>query len=340
MTTDQGTWLGRLKSSCLFFVLLTLCFVVGLALVTAALSQLGDDNFDIVEHSSGGVDPESSAVAVISLSGIMLRSDDGMSGGITQDLLKMLKKARKDPLIKGVLIRLNTPGGSVTDADLVYHEIEKLKAANKPVLLLMDDTCASGGYYAALAATEVWALPTTITGSIGVIVSGLNFSKLLTDHGISDESITSGKNKALFSATRAPDPQHREILQGIVNQLYERFLSLLIKGRSIDREQAKELADGRVYTAQDALKNKLIDRIAYPEEALEHLLSLAGLDAKARIVKYHVPKSFFTKFSGQLGQNITSLLTSEEQSKLALEGPRAYYLYAPQGLVWRLLKLL
>jgi protease IV len=340
MTSDQSSLLGRLKSSCLFFVLLALCFVIGLSVVTAALSQLGEEKSGIIEQSSGDNDPNSSAVAVISLSGVMLRSADGVNEGITQDLLRMLDKAKDDSRIKGVLIRLNTPGGSVTDADLVYHEIKSLKDSGKPVLLLMDDTCASGGYYAALAASEVWALPTTITGSIGVIVSGLNFSKFLSNHGVSDESITSGPNKALFSATSPPNAAHREILQEIVNQLYARFLDLLVKGRSLDVTEAKRLADGRVYTAADALKNKLIDQIGYPQQALDRIKKLSGLSEGTRVVKYHVPKSFFSRFSGSLGLSTEQLFNDQTMAKLALEGPKAYYMYAPQGMMWRALRLL
>ncbi len=337
MALEQDSWLGRLKSSCLFFVLLAFCFVIGLSVVTAALSQMGEGGSGIVESSSDVNDLESSAVAVISMSGVMMRGADGVNEGITRDLLRMLKKAGEDERIRGILIRLNTPGGSVTDADLVYYEIDRIKKSGKPVLLLMDDTCASGGYYAALAASEIWALPTTITGSIGVIVSGLNFSKLLEQHGVSDESITSGPNKALFSATTPPNPAHRQIIQGIVDQLYQRFLGLLVKGRTLEEEVAKTLADGRVYTAQEALKHKLIDRIAYPQEALEYLKTLSGLDAEARVVRYHVPRSFFSRLSGRLGLDLQS---GRSPAELAIEGPRAYYLYAPQGMVWRVLRLL
>lgn len=337
MTTERESLLGKLKSSCLFFVLLTFCFMIGLAVVTAALSQIGEGEGGIIESSSDQHDQESSAIAVISLSGVMLRGSDGVNEGITQDLLRMLKRANNDTKIKGVLIRLNTPGGSVTDADLVYHEIKQLLSQDKPVLLLMDDTCASGGFYASLAATEVWALPTTITGSIGVIVSGLNFSKLLNEHGIIDQSITSGPNKALLSATAPPNDAHREILKGIVDQLYQRFVSLLVEARKLKQEEALALADGRVYTAQEALNHKLIDQIGYPEDAIKRLKELSGLETKARVVRYHIPKSLFSRFSSALdlsSSNVTSTL------EMALEGPKAYYLYAPQGLAWRVLRLL
>ena len=339
MTSEQPTFLSRVKSSCLFFVLLTFFFIVGLVFVTATLSQMGGEQSGVIERSEGNVDPQSSAIASISLSGVMLRDSEGVDQGITSDLLLMLRKARKDEKIKGVLLRLNTPGGSVTDADLVYHELKKLNKAGKPVLLLMDDTCASGGYYAALAAQEVWALPTTITGSIGVIVSSLNFSKLLSNYGVVDQSVTSGPNKALFSPTSAPNPAHRAIMQRIVNQLYQRFLKLLIEGRKIEEDVAHTIADGRVFTATEALKYQLIDQIGYPDDALRRIRKLSGLSAQSRVVKYDVPRNFFSRFSSQLGVTWSTWRSGRELSELALKGPRAYYLYAPDGALWRALQL-
>ena len=329
----------RLKSGCLFFILLAFCFIIGLGLVTALLSQLGGESTDVIEQSVGDFDTESSAVAVISLSGVMLRGSDGVSEGITSDLLLMLQRAQDDPKIKGLLLRLNTPGGSVTDADLAYHAIKGLEKSGKPVLLLMDETCASGGYYAALAAREIWSLPTSVTGSIGVIVSSLNFAKLLNEHGVVDQSITSGPNKALLSPTVEPTEAHQLILQGIVDQLYDRFLGLLIQSRSIEKDDAKRLADGRIFTAQEALKVKLIDRIGYPEEALSRLKNMSGLPERSRVVKYHVPRGFFSRFSSSFAHRWLSS-NEEETMNLALSPPKAYYLYAPQGMLWRALRLL
>lgn len=339
MNLTMNTMWTRLRSGCLFFALLTLCFIIGLGAVTLLLARMGGETSAVIEQSEGDFDAESSAVAVISLSGVMLRGDDQMGQGITSDLLMMLNRALEDPKIKGVLLRLNTPGGAVTDADLSYHAIKKLRDRGKPVLLLMDETCASGGYYAALAANELWSLPTSVTGSIGVIISHLNFSKLLNDHGVIDQSITSGPNKALLSPTSEANPEHVEILQKIVDQLYQRFVTLLIEGRQLDEAEANRLADGRIYTAQEALKSKLIDQIGYPEEALARLKSLAGLPEQSRVVRYHVPRGFFSRFSSQLSSRLFST-EAEYTMSLALSDPKAYYLYAPNGMLWRALRLL
>ena len=338
MTTPSTSLASKLKSGCLFTTLLSLCFVIGLTLATLALSHLSETPVDVIEHSEGNSNPSSLAIATISLSGVMLR--DQVSSGITSDLLLMLRKAAEDDTIKGVLLRLNTPGGSVTDADLVYHELKRLEERGKPTLLLMDDTCASGGFYASLAAREVWAMPTTITGSIGVIISNLNFSELLSRHGVTDESITSGPNKAILSSTAAPQPQHRALLQGIVDQLYSRFLKLLMERRGLTEETARRLADGSIYTAQDALKHKLIDTIGYPEDALKRAKVLAGLKSDARVVRYQVPRSFFSRFSSHLDLDTSAWIRRGGIADLALSGPRAYYLYAPNGSLWSTLRLI
>ena len=128
-------------------------------------------------------------------------------------------------------------------------------------------------------------------------------------------------------------------MQRIVDQLYERFLKLLVEGRGLEKSEAKLLADGRVFTAQEALNFKLIDHIGYPDDALKRIRDLAGLSAQSRVVKYSVPRNFFSRFSGKLGM-MWAWTEGDSLSELVLEGPRAYYLYAPQGTLWRALNLL
>jgi protease-4 len=281
----------------------------------------------VEEGVSGPTDGD--ALVEISVSGVMISDGDSLnSEGITHSLLKMLAHARKDSKVKGVLIRLNTPGGGVTDADLVYHEIERVKKAGKKVMILMGDLCASGGFYASLAADESWALPTTLTGSIGVIIQILNFSELLTRYGVQDLSVTSGPNKALLSSTQAPKKEHQEILQSIVSEMYERFVDLLKKGRKLDDEKARTLADGRIYTANQALKSKLIDKIGYREDALKRLGAMVNAkNPPKRLIRYRIPVTFFSQFALQL----SAYLNPFSSIHLATHPHQAYYMYAPNG---------
>ncbi|MEE2645575.1 MAG: signal peptide peptidase SppA [Myxococcota bacterium] len=227
-------------------------------------------------HVQGPIDAPHK-VALIEASGVMLRGGGGIGakGGISGKLLGMIEHAKEDTAVRGVMLRVNTPGGSLTDADLIHHAIEQLRGAGKSVLFLMDDTCASGGFYISLAADEVWALPTTITGSIGVIIQNYNFSGLLERVGVEDSSISSGPNKALLSSSRPRNPEHEAIIQHLIDEFQARFVRLFAAGRGLDEAKAAALADGRIYSAQQALEQGLIDKVAYPEEALERALELA-----------------------------------------------------------------
>jgi protease-4 len=328
--------MSKFKSGCLFSGLIFLFTLLGFGLVTALLS--GDLELQVNErHQSGAQEGE--GVALIEVSGVMARGGDGVGqgSGVTTPLLKMLKRALDDKEVKGVLIRLNTPGGAVTDADLVYHAMSALREAGKKVVLHMDDTCASGGYYASLAADEVWALPTTVTGSIGVIVSTLNVASLMERVGVRDVTLTSGANKALLSPTRPVEEAHVAVLQEVVDVMYERFLSLLIERRGLTEQVARSLADGRVFVAKRALEHKLIDKVGYFEESLTSLKALAKLPANAQVKRYSVPLGFWASLSALTGAgDINAQLSRAALS--ATQAPQAFYLYAPQGLTAFLLR--
>jgi protease-4 len=286
-----------------------------------------------------GHEEQEKHIVEIALSGVMMRGENDLleGKGLTNQLLKMLDIADQNPKVKGILLRLNTPGGSVTDADLIYHKIDKMRQSGKKFLLLMDDICASGGYYVALATDEVWALPTTITGSIGVIMQSLNFYELIHKYGVTDESITSGPNKAMLSPTQPSNPQHKILLQSIVDELYDRFVSLMAKGRKMTKEEAKKLADGRIYTAQQALSSKLIDQIGYREEAMDRLKELLG-GGDFAIYQYQQQHSFFDSFGAQLQQSLSSQQHYHQLNRL-FPSQQAYYLYSPQGLLPLILTL-
>ena len=325
----------RWGSGCLFGFLTLCCFFVGLIFALAMLGGDVSSELSVSErHLSGALEGE--GVAVIEVSGVMMRGGDGFSDeGITRPLLKMLERARVDHEVKGVLLQINTPGGSVTDADLIYRSIKRLREQGKVVIVHMDDTCASGGYYISLAADEVWALPTTITGSIGVIVSGLNFSDLLSKYGVRDVTITSGANKAILSPTSPVDEAHVALLQSIVDAMYARFLALLMEGRGLEEGPARALADGRIFVSEEALKHKLIDRVGYFDESLSSLKERLKLPENARVKRYSVPRSFWSALGGALQPALDARVT---HALSAHSGQRALYLYAPQGLTAFLLR--
>jgi len=219
-----------------------------------------------------------------------------------------LEKASKDKKIKAVILRINSPGGTVTACDIIYREIVKFKK-NKNIFIAacLMDVAASGGYYIANAADTIIAHPTTVTGSIGVIAMKFNFKGLMDKIGIEEESIMSGDKKDIFSYFRAMTEEERKIMQGIIDALYGRFVEAIDEGRkNLTADEIKPLADGRVYTAQQALDNKLIDGIGYLDDVINIAKKATGL-ADARIVTYHRHTDYKNNIYSQATINIFSL---------------------------------
>jgi protease-4 len=218
-------------------------------------------------------------IAIISLSGVI--SDEGKESffGGAQDspialLKESLKMAESDRDVRGVILKINSPGGTVTASDIIYTEVLSFrKKTGIPVVTVFMDVGASGAYYIAMATDAVYAHPTTVTGSIGVVMQGINVKEGLDKIGVKDQSITSGANKALGSPLQELKPEQREILQGIVNSMYERFFSVVREGRpQISESKLRSLSDGRVFTGTQALSNGLVDKIGYFDDFVEELM--------------------------------------------------------------------
>ncbi|MBI3992126.1 MAG: signal peptide peptidase SppA [Candidatus Lambdaproteobacteria bacterium] len=179
-----------------------------------------------------------------------------------------------------LLVRVDSPGGTVTAADIVYHQLLDYKQrTGVPVVVLMMDLAASGGYYVSMAGDSIVAHPTTLTGSLGVIVQSYNVSKLMEKYGVEDNSVTSAPYKDLLSMTRPQSPEHIAVVRGIVDAMHQRFVKVIRDGRG-DRLKlpAEKLADGRVYLAQQAAEVGLVDKVGYFEDALDELRRLTRRD--------------------------------------------------------------
>ncbi|MFO0699862.1 MAG: signal peptide peptidase SppA [Nitrospira sp.] len=206
---------------------------------------------------------------------------------------EQLTRAAKDEQVKAVVLRINTPGGTVTASDIIYHELKTFKANRKiPIVASIMDLGTSGGYYIAAAADRVLAHPSSVTGSIGVIMLTVNAKGLLEKVGVEATAVTSGPRKDMGSPFRTMTMEERAIFQGLIDSFYQRFLSIVQEGRSnLQMEQIKRLADGRIYTGEQAKEAGLVDDIGYLEDAVEVAKKQAGL-TEARVVTYQRPGEY------------------------------------------------
>ncbi|MCR4319830.1 MAG: signal peptide peptidase SppA [Candidatus Brocadiaceae bacterium] len=278
-------------------------------------------------------------VLIVEISGIISEEEKrgiaSLSGepDMVARIKEELKTAAKDKHVKAVILRINSPGGTVTASDMIYHEIEqfKKKTNNKVVACIMD-LGASGGYYVAVSADRIVAHPTTVTGSIGVIMLNLSVEGLLQKIGVKDTSIKTGEHKDMGSPLKTMTDEERKIFQGVLDNMYERFLSVIEENRKeLTREKLRSLADGRIYTAQQALEYGLIDQIGYLDEAITLAKQEAGL-TKARVIIYHRPGAYKNNIYSQLSNSSFStinLLNIDLKTFIRSGTPSFMYLWAP-----------
>jgi protease-4 len=253
-------------------------------------------------------------------------------GDILSQVYYRLQKASEDHMVKGVILRLDTPGGEVTASDILYHEILNFKnRTGAPVLALMMGVTASGGYYIASACDYIMAHPSTLTGSIGVISIFPNLEELFEKVGIHVQVIKSGELKDSGSVFRGMTDKERDVFQGIIDDYYKKFLDAVYRARkdSLSLEKLKKIADGRVYTASQAQEAKLIDEMGYFDRALEKTLELAGIQ-QANVIAYtYYPKRRTNIYAGSLmGQNPFENKSLQEVVQSLKSG--FYYLWHPQ----------
>jgi len=208
-------------------------------------------------------------------------------------LREELDRARDDAGIRALLVRINSPGGTVTASDIVYREILRFKEeTDVPVVAHLMGIAASGGYYAAMAADHVVAQPTAVTGSIGVIFGSVNLAGLMEKVGVENQSLVSGPYKDAGSILRRMTPDERAQLQSVLDDMYQRFLSVVQQGRpELPAEAIGRLADGRIYSASQALEHGLVDELGDLTDAVAVAEDAAGLDS-SRVITYHRPREY------------------------------------------------
>jgi protease-4 len=218
--------------------------------------------------------PMGDRIALIRIEGLITDSKEA-----TEDI----KEYVKNPSIKAIVLRIDSPGGAVGPAQEIYEEVRKA-AAKKKVIVSMGSVAASGGYYVASPATKIIANPGTLTGSIGVIMEIPNISGLMDKLGIRTEVVKSGRHKDIASIFRGIGKEEREILQGVLDNVHSQFIKAVAEGRNMLPSDVEKIADGRVFTGEQALKEGLIDELGDLEDAVQAAAKLSGIKGEPAIV--------------------------------------------------------
>ena len=233
--------------------------------------------------------PPAGKIAVIPLSGAITTGGSLLFPGstITPGLVRdYLTKAEKDTAVKAIVFHIESPGGEIAPCQEILWEIERVKEA-KPIVVSMGGTAASGGYYISTKADKIVALPTTMTGSIGVISQVINVEGLLEKLGIQVETFKGGKYKDMYSGFREMTPEEEEIMQGMIDEYYEHFVDVVAEGRELGKEEVRNLATGQIYTGTAAKELGLVDELGGLDTAIDLATELAGIEAP--IVEYYQP---------------------------------------------------
>jgi protease-4 len=254
-------------------------------------------------------------------------------GDILSRVYYRLEKASKDKTVKGVILRLDTPGGEVTASDILYNEVLKFKKkTGLPVMGLMMGLAASGGYYLASGCDYIMAHPSTLTGSIGVISIFPNLKELFSKIGIKINIIKSGKMKDSGGLWRDITEEEKKVFQTIIDDYYQKFVEVVYQNRKeyLTREELEKIADGRVYTATQAYDLKLIDEIGYFDQALKKILSLTSLkEAKVIAYSYYPKKKTNIYAKGLKEHSLSKNTNSNYENLLQTLKSGFYYLWLP-----------
>jgi protease-4 len=281
-----------------------------------------------------GDDDDSPKLAMIEITGLIsdaaVRSTFGAERpSSVARLREALKLAADDEDVLGLILRIRSPGGTVAASETLHHLIQNYKEeTGQPVVAFFQGIAASGGYYAAMAADEIVAHPTAITGSIGVIMAGFNVSKLMDRFGIGDQTITSGAFKDSGTPLRAMRDEERAYLQQVVDELFARFVEVVNEGRpELDAAAIASLADGRIFTASQAHELGLVDSIGHLEDAVSALEMRAEVK-DAQVIRYQrdgeYRENLYSRSSGSPTTVVDVKLLSFDRDRLE---PGFYYLW-------------
>lgn len=259
----------------------------------------------------------------IDLAGVIMRGRRerffGSEPDMVESILGQIRAATIDPEVKAILLEVDSPGGSVTPSDEIYAALQNFKAEDEErvILVFIRDLGASGAYYAAMAGDYIMAEPTAIVGSVGVIMQTLNLKGLGDKLGLSSVTIASGANKDMLNPFKDVNPVHMAMLQELVDGMQNRFASIVMESRGME---SRDLLDGRVFSASQAVEKNFIDEVGYWQDAMDKLTFLLDVD-DVYLVRYQQPRSFF--------ESLMSSKLPHLPDFNAMEPPRFMYVWNP-----------
>ncbi|KIL75651.1 signal peptide peptidase SppA [Bacillus badius] len=301
---------------------------------TAWESAMGTSSEEFVEQveEQGS---ETQKIAVLPVEGVIQDTGTAQSlfsspGYNHRQFMKQLEKVKEDKKVKAVILQVNSPGGGVVESAQIHDKIIEIREkAKKPVYVSMGSMAASGGYYISAPADKIYASPETLTGSLGVIMQSVNYSKLAKKYGVDFVTVKSGPHKDIMSPTREMTDEERKIVQSMINNSYDGFVKVIADGRDMSTEQVKKIADGRIYDGRQAKELNLIDDFGYLEDTIAALKKDENLQ-DAQVVTYEESLGWPSYFTMKAQQLIGGNDEAEALLKIFSHpnSPRLMYLYA------------
>ena len=318
------------------FIILLIFVLIFSSCATPRITLFSDDTVPLQEFTLQGKGKDKILVIPIKgeISGSTSKGLIFTKPSMIQEVVSQLKQAEKDKAIKAIILKIDSPGGTVTASDILYHEIIAFKKRTGVKLVAaMMDVAASGGYYIALPADFIMAHPTTITGSIGVIFMQPKVNSLMEKIGVGLDINKSGKNKDMGSPFRNTTDEERKLFQDLTDELGKRFINLVSINRKLEKNQLVEISTARIYLAPKALELGLIDKIGYLDDAISETKKLAGLSQDARIViyrrtQYPNDNLYNTSVDRQGGQGL-SLIDLNLPESISPLNTGFYYIWMP-----------
>lgn len=327
---DKKRWFALLGAAVLFIVSIISQFSATVA-ATDWDEMLNLNEFKEKEIEAGFGDQK---IVVATLEGVIQDVEENplLTSGANhyKRFLNILDHAAEDDTVDGVIINVNSPGGGVVESAEIHDRVVALQEEHdKPVYVAMGNTAASGGYYISAPAEKIVAHPATLTGSIGVIMQSVNFTDLAEEYGIDFNTIKSGKHKDIMSASRKMTDEERDILQTMIDEMYDEFVQIIVDGRDLSESEVRELGDGRVYTGKQAEENGLVDELGSLEDTIAMMETDYGWE-DSQVVEYDLGFNF----DSLVGVSMKNMLGKEHdlfeiQDMLReTNAPRAMYLYS------------